>query len=90
MNSGGLFISNITHEHKHSRINKLINVNMKIMKNKERATLNIQIQKKMELEKAAIELSYKLGRSISWTDIAHHMLNNYIKLAKEDITEKEG
>lgn len=50
-----------------------------------RTTLNVPMQKKMELEKAAIELSYKIGKSINWTDIAHYMLDNYIKMAKADI-----
>lgn len=58
------------------------------MKKSERATLNVPLAKKMELEKAAIELSYKLGQTINWTDIAHYMLKNYIKMAKEDIKEE--
>jgi len=59
-------------------------------KSPQRVTLNVSLQKKMELEKAAIELSYKVGESINWTDIAHYMLNNYIKQAKEDIQEKNS
>jgi hypothetical protein len=57
------------------------------VKNK-RTTISIQQEKKLELERAAIEISYKTGKSVSWTDVAHYMLNNYIKLAKEDIKEE--
>lgn len=59
------------------------------MKSK-RTTISIQQEKRLELERAAIEISYKTGKPVSWTEIVHYMINNYIKLAKEDIAEKEN
>lgn len=58
------------------------------MSEKKRTTISIQQAKRLELERAAIDISYKTGKLVSWTDIAHYMLNNYIKLAKEDIVEE--
>ena len=56
----------------------------------ERTTVSIPIAKKMELERKAIEISYKTGKSIKWTDIIHYMINNYQGMAKQDLIEEES
>lgn len=59
------------------------------MSKSERTTVSIPISKKMELERKAIEISYKTGKSIKWTDIIHYMINNYQVMAKQDLIEEE-
>ena len=44
-----------------------------------RSTYNIKAEKKIKLEKAAIELSVKLGRPIKWTEIMEVMIDNFYK-----------
>ncbi|GAB1110731.1 MAG: hypothetical protein SwBeaMacB_13780 [Shewanella algae] len=39
----------------------------------------------MELEKAAIEISYKTGVPIKWTELAMHLFDNYLGDAKKDL-----
>jgi hypothetical protein len=48
------------------------------MKKTERTTISIAIERKMELERKAIEISHKTGKQIKWTDVVHYMINNYI------------
>ncbi|WP_440053032.1 hypothetical protein ACSLBF_20310 (plasmid) [Pseudoalteromonas sp. T1lg65] len=54
-----------------------------------RTTISIPIEKKLELERKAIEVSYKTGRSVTWTDIVHYMIDNYQNMAKQDLIEEE-
>lgn len=56
----------------------------------DRTTVSIPIAKKMELERKAIEISYKTGKSIKWTDVLHYMINNYQNMAKQDLIEEEN
>lgn len=55
----------------------------------DRTTVSIPMNKKMELERKAIEISYKTGKSIKWTDVVHYMINNYQTMAKQDLIEEE-
>lgn len=54
-----------------------------------RSTYNIKAEKKIKLEKAAIELSVKLGRPIKWTEIMEVMIDNFYKDACDIIYIKE-
>ena len=45
---------------------------------------------KMELERKAIEISYKTGKSITWTEIVHYMISNYQGMAKQDLIEEKN
>ncbi|WP_335901661.1 hypothetical protein [Shewanella algae] len=48
-------------------------------------TLRVSEDRKMELEKAAIEVSYKTGVPIKWTELATHLFDNYLSDAKKDL-----
>ncbi len=39
----------------------------------------------MELEKAAIEVSYATGRMMKWTDMAFYLMDEYLKEAVRDM-----
>ncbi len=39
----------------------------------------------MELEKAAIEVSYATGRMVKWTDMAFYLMDEYLKEAVRDL-----
>lgn len=54
-----------------------------------RATYNIKKEKKIKLEKTAIELSVKLGRPVKWTEIMEVMIDNFYKDACDIIYTKE-
>ncbi|MBF0751061.1 MULTISPECIES: hypothetical protein [unclassified Pasteurella] len=55
-----------------------------------RATYNIKTEKKLKLEKAAIELSVKLGKPIKWTEIMEVMIDNFQKDACDIILLRES
>lgn len=44
-----------------------------------RATYNIKTDKKIKLEKAAVELSYKLGKPVKWTEIMEVLVDKFYK-----------
>lgn len=60
-------------------------VERKMSKAPRRTTYNIDMDKKMKLEMIAIELSYKLGRPIKWTEIMDKLVDDYAKDAAKDI-----
>ncbi|WP_372872708.1 hypothetical protein [Shewanella sp.] len=39
----------------------------------------------MALERAAIEISYKTGISIKWTELANYLFDNMLQEAKKDL-----
>ncbi|OHU85482.1 MULTISPECIES: hypothetical protein [Pseudoalteromonas] len=53
-----------------------------------RTTISLPLNKKIELERKAIEISYKTGRSVTWTDLVHFMIENYQTMAKQDMIEE--
>lgn len=55
-----------------------------IMKSKY-TSLRVAEERKMALEKAAIEISYKTGVPVKWTEIAMHLFDNYLGDAKKDL-----
>jgi len=60
---------------------------MKTQMNK-RTTFNIEIEKKMMLERAAIEISHKIRKPVKWTELLNFMIENYTKDAMQDIIHK--
>ena len=50
-----------------------------------RTTYNVTEERKMKLERLAINASVKLGRTITWTEILGYLIDNYSKDAAEDL-----
>jgi len=48
----------------------------------------ITAERKMKLERMAIDASQKGGTQISWTDIVNHLIDDYAKDAAEELTER--
>lgn len=58
------------------------------MSNLKRTSLAVTIERKLMLERLAIDSSMKAGRQISWTDIVNYMIDNHSKDAVKDLIEK--
>ena len=56
---------------------------------KERATYNIKIDKKMKIERLAIEASQKVGRTVKWTEIMDTLVDEFGKDAQAMIIHRE-
>ena len=50
-----------------------------------RTTYNVTEERKMRLERLAINASVKLGKTITWTEILGYLIDNYSKDAAEDL-----
>ena len=50
-----------------------------------RTTYNVTEERKMKLERLAINASVKLGKTITWTEILGYLIENYSKDAAEDL-----
>jgi len=63
----------------------------KIMKD---TSMRIKAERKMDLERIAIEISVKVGQSVRYTDVINYLIDNYKKDAKEGmihvITEEQN
>ncbi len=57
---------------------------------KKYASLRVPEDKKMALEKAAIEVSYATGKPYKWTDIAFCLIDEYLKDAVKDLKASPG
>lgn len=55
-----------------------------------RVTYNVQIEKKLELEKLAIEASQKLGRTVKWTELLDTLITEFKRDAQQMIIHREG
>lgn len=51
---------------------------------KKYASLRVSEERKMKLEKAAIEISYATGKPTKWTDLAFYIIDEYLKDAVQD------
>lgn len=58
------------------------------MQKPKRTTMAITAERKMKLERMAIDASQKAGSQISWTDIVNHLIDDYAKEAAEELTER--
>ncbi|MEL9320687.1 hypothetical protein J4U08_22305 [Escherichia coli] len=52
---------------------------------KKYTTLRVPEEKKMALERAAIEISYITGKPYRWTDLTFYAIDNYLKKAIKDL-----
>ncbi len=52
---------------------------------KKYTSLRVSEEKKMKLERAAIEISYSTGKQIKWTDVANYLFDEYLNEAKKDM-----
>ena len=50
-----------------------------------RTTYNVTEERKMKLERLAINASVKLGKTITWTEILGYLIDNYSQDAAEDL-----
>lgn len=48
-------------------------------------SLRVREDRKMKLERAAIEISAKTQKQVKWTDLANYMFENYLNDAKKDM-----
>lgn len=55
-----------------------------------RSTYNIKTEKKLKLERMAIDLSSELGKTIKWTDIMEILVDRFSKDACEFILKSES
>ncbi|MEX0447807.1 hypothetical protein [Xenorhabdus sp. SGI246] len=55
------------------------------MTTQKRTTMAIVTERKLKLERLAIDASHTAGKSISWTDIVNYLIDNYAKDAAKDL-----
>ena len=55
----------------------------------QRATYNIKMEKKLKMERLAIEASLKIGRTIKWTELMDVLVTEFSKDAQEMINHRE-
>lgn len=48
-------------------------------------SLRVSEERKMKLERAAIEVSYSIGKSVKWTEMANYLFDNMLEDAKKDL-----
>jgi len=59
------------------------------MSKPQRTSMSITIERKLLLERCAIDATNKLGRTVKWTDLANYLIDNFAKGAAEDLVESE-
>ncbi|MNF98594.1 hypothetical protein D3C84_814590 [compost metagenome] len=60
------------------------------MNAKKYASLRVSEERKMMLEKAAIEVSYATGKVVKWSDIAFYLFDEHLKEAVKDLKAKKS
>ncbi|EKN4008244.1 TPA: hypothetical protein ACQQX6_002605 [Yersinia enterocolitica] len=55
------------------------------MASPKRTTMAIVAERKLKLERLAIDASHTAGKAITWTDIVNHLIDNYAKDAAKDL-----
>lgn len=58
------------------------------MSEKKYGSLRVSEERKMMLEKAAIEVSYVTGKPIKWSEVAFFLIDEYLKEAVKDLKGK--
>jgi len=56
---------------------------------KKYTSLRVSEKRKLQLERAAIEVSYSTGRAVKWTDIAFYLFDEYLSDAIKDMKGKK-
>jgi DNA-directed RNA polymerase subunit F len=65
------------------------NTTSKGKKMKNGTTLRVSDNRKILLEKAAIEVSYLTGETLKWTELANYLFDHLIEKAKEEIIKEK-
>ncbi|WP_273908175.1 hypothetical protein [Enterobacter bugandensis] len=55
------------------------------MAEKKYTSIRVPEERKMELERAAIEVSYATGKMVKWTDLVFYLMDEYLKEAVRDM-----
>ena len=55
----------------------------------QRATYNIKLDKKLKIERLAIDASQKIGRTVKWTELMDVLVTEFSKDAQEMIIHRE-
>ena len=55
----------------------------------QRATYNIKLDKKLKIERLAIDASQKIGRTVKWTELMDVLVTEFSKDAQEMIIYRE-
>mgnify|MGYP000914192699 FL=1 len=55
----------------------------------QRATYNIKLDKKLKIERLAIDASQKIGRTVKWTELMDVLVSEFSKDAQEMIIHRE-
>ena len=53
-----------------------------------RTTYNVTEERKLRLERLAIDASVKVGKTITWSELVSALIDKYAKEAAEDLIEK--
>ncbi|WP_440877656.1 hypothetical protein [Thalassotalea sp. PLHSN55] len=48
-------------------------------------SLRVREDRKMQLERAAIDVSHAIGKTVKWTDVANYLFTNHLKDAVKDM-----
>lgn len=56
---------------------------------KSRVTFNVKMERKLKIEKLAVEASQKVGRIVKWTEIMEVLMDEYAKDAQATIIHRE-
>ena len=51
-------------------------------------SLRVREDRKLILERAAIDISHATGKTVKWTDVANYLFTNYLKEATKDMKAK--
>ena len=52
-------------------------------------SLRVREDRKLALERAAIDVSNEIGKTIKWTDMANLLFDEYLTEAKKDMASKK-
>jgi hypothetical protein len=55
---------------------------------KKYTSLRVSEKRKLQLERAAIEVSYATGRAVKWTEVAFYLFDEYLPEAVKDMKGK--
>ena len=56
---------------------------------KDRVTFNVKMERKLKIEKLAVEASQKVGRIVKWTEIMEVLMDEFAKDAQAMIIYRE-
>lgn len=75
--------------HKWIKINvENLQIDGQKMSEKKYGSIRVSEERKMMLEKAAIEVSYATGKVVKWSEVAFYLIDEYLKEAVKDLKGK--